>query len=90
MASELAQIVECSNKNEPCVFGNVEFELFHQKPTFYNGFRGNRLRQHVRNDHGIIPCFHTNPDFDMSVADRTQLFQKTNFAVFLYKQFIAL
>ena len=68
----MAQIVEYSTKSGPCISGNVEFELFHQKRTLHNGFKGNRLRQQVRNDHGIISCFHKNPNFDMPFADQTQ------------------
>ena len=56
--------------------GNIEFQLFHQQRNFDNGFRGNRLRQHIRSDRGIISCFHIDSKFDMLFADQTQLFQK--------------
>ena len=68
----------------------MQFDQFYQKLNFYNGFRGNHLGQNVRNDCGIISCFHINIDFDMCFARQIHVFPKNHFAVSLYKQFILL
>ena len=52
------------------------FQLFRQKLNFYDGFRGNRLGQNVRNDRGIISGFHKNSDFDRRFTGRSPCFSE--------------
>ena len=44
----------------------------------------NRLGQNVRNDRGIISCFHINSDFDMCFASQTHVFPEQPTLQFLF------
>ena len=84
LPQELSKIAEYCPTNEPCIFGNIEFEHFHQQLNFYNWFRGNRLRQHVRNDCGIIPCFHIFETFTFIWRVKLHLFKNKCTFQFLF------
>ena len=66
------------------IFPENEFVRCYQKLNFYNGVRGNRLGGNVRNDRGIIPCFHLNTDFDMCFARKTHVFPEQPTLQFLF------
>ena len=63
----------------------IHFQHFCQKLNFYQGFMWNRLGQNVRNDRGIISCFHKISDFE-SLIDILQVkvhdFPRTSIFIF--------
>jgi len=65
-------INECFPKGEPCLFGYIAFELFHQVLLVHNCFMRKRPRPHFRIERGIISRSHLQNSFDMFVASQTQ------------------
>jgi len=61
----------------PCL---PEMEIYHfcRELNFYNGFRGNRLGQNVRSDHGIISVFYKKHDFDKRFTSQSQCFPENH------------
>ena len=56
-----------------------------QQLNFYYGFKGNRLGQNVRIDHGIISDAHTKCDFDIVSTCKSVCFANTWFFTVLTK-----
>ena len=52
--------------------GELDLNTFIEKLNFYHVFMISHLGQNVHNDHGIIPCFHTNYDFDICFTVQSQ------------------
>ena len=92
LQQKFTKLAEYCPHNEPGILGNIELEHFHQKLHFHNWFKRNHLRQHVRNDCGIISYFHTNSSLGFLVESKSQLYNKhrTRIAVILHERFIPL